>query len=436
MAQTASQRLWAASDGLSERVKRLRNEYFSHGGGPGEGASRAFHNEVLPFGTGTPWDVVFSRARWTNVPELMPFLNAYEDSLAAAARIVPLPEGFWREPLIKRAALFFGEVLRKHLPVVILDGELIVGGHFNAALSLCLTRKEERRRARLAARFLREVTHLSALGVGNCGAIPGHLIPDYPKVLRVGFRGIVKEIETALADEEGTDCRATLEAFAITCRAARDLAARYANEAERLAVEAGPARATELREIARICRKVPWEPAETFHEALQSLWITHMLVLTAESYPGAGVSFGRFDQYLYRYLRADIEAGRTTVEGARELLRCFWIKPNYAYDFQGRVGRNQGITSSFGQLVTLAGCGPDGEDLSNDLTYLCLDVIEEMNLLEPKPNIRLHQRSPERLVRRICEMLSKAQGSPFLINFDEHSMAGLRRQGLPEGELW
>lgn len=417
----------------------MRDEYFSYGRtacGQGPVKPRAFVNEVLPFSTGTPWDAVFSRARWTNVPELMPFLNAYEDSLAAAARIVPLPAGFWREPLIKRVAIFFAEVLRKHLPVVILDGELIVGGHFNAALSLCLTRREERRRARLAKRFQRDIVHASSLGIGNCGAVPGHLIPDYPKALRTGLRGIVAEIETARQREMEPDARDALDAFAIACAAARDLAVRYAEEAERLARQTAPQCASELREIARICRKVPWEPAETFHEALQSLWITHMLVLTAESYPGAGVSFGRFDQFLYPYFRADLDSGRLTGEQARELLRCFWLKPNYAYDFQARVGRNQGITSSFGQLVTLAGCGPDGEDLSNGLTYACLDVIEEMNVLEPKPNVRLHARSPERLVKRLCEMLSRAQGSPFLLNFDEHSIEGLRWEGLPEADLW
>ncbi len=224
--------------------------------------------------------------------------------------------------------------------------------------------------------------------------------------------------------------------FFIACRAVRDFSMRYAAEAERLAASAEADRAVELAEIARICRRVPWEPAESFHEALQSLWFTHMLVMVSESYPGPGVSFGRFDQYLYPFYRRDLETGRMTREHARELLECFWVKPNYAYDFQGRVGRNQGINSSFGQLITLGGCGPDGEDRSNDLTYLCLDVIEEMNLLEPKPNIRLHARTPDRLLRRVCEILAKAQGAPFLLNFDENAMRGLAWQGLPKKDLW
>jgi len=421
--------VWHASDALSERIKRLREEYFSF-------ETRRFRNEVMPFTTGTPWDAVYACHHWTNVPEVTPFLRAYEDSLLAAARVVPLPEGFWDKPLVVRVALFFSEVLRQHLPVNILDGELIVGGQFNVALSRCLKKGEAKRRRKMAERFRRAIVDTSGLGIGNCGAVPGHLIPDYPKILRGGFRGVSAEIHRELDRESDPEKRAALEAFLIAAEAPREFAARYATEADRLSVEAAPDRAGELREIARICRKVPWEPAETFQEALQSLWFTHMLVLVSESYPGAGTSFGRFDQYLWPYLKADLASERLTLDQARELLRCFWIKPNYAYDFQGRVGRNQGINSSFGQLITLSGCGPEGEDLSNDLTYLCLDVIEEMNLLEPKPNVRLHRGSPDRLLNRVCQLLSRTQGAPFLLNFDEASMKGLRWQGLPEEALW
>ena len=425
----ATKKLWSVSDALSDRVKRLRDEFFSFD-------TRSFRNEVMPFGTGVPWDSVYSCSSWTNVPEIMPFVRAYEDSLTAAARMIPLPAGFWKKPLPVRVATFFAEVLARHLPVDILEGELIVGGQFNVALSRCLTKREAKHRARMIEEFRSAVFHVSELGLGNCGAVPGHLIPDYPKVLRAGFRGLVREIEAALAEEPDTEKQGVLKGFHIACDAPAVLTRRYADEADRLAQDAPADRAAELHEVARICRKVPWEPAETFHEALQSLWFMHMLVQVCESYPGAGTSFGRFDQYLWPYLEADLEAGRITREEAQELLRCFWVKPNYAYDYQGRVGRNQGINSSFGQLVTLGGCGPDGEDVSNDLTYLCLDVIEEMNLIEPKPNVRLHENTPDRLLRRVCEILSRAQGAPFLLNFDEISMQALRWQGVPEEDVW
>ena len=181
---------------------------------------------------------------------------------------------------------------------------------------------------------------------------------------------------------------------------------------------------------------MPWQPAETFPEALQALWMTHMMLMAAESYPGPGVSPGRIDQYLYPYYRADLEQGRLTRDQAKEWLDCLWIKHNYVYDYQGWVGTNQGINASFGQLITLGGINEQGEDAANELTFLLLDVIEEMNLLEPKPNVRIHANSSDRLLERLVEMLGRAQGSPFLINFDENAMAGLRWQGLPEERLW
>ena len=95
--------LWQPGEGLSDRVRRLREEYFSY-------ETRSFKNEVLPFSTGTRWDTVYARSHWTNVPEMMPFLPAFEDSLLAAARVVPLPDDFWRHSLSYRAALFFSEL--------------------------------------------------------------------------------------------------------------------------------------------------------------------------------------------------------------------------------------------------------------------------------------------------------------------------------------
>jgi len=363
--------------------------------------------------------------------------DSFRDSLLAAAETVPLGANFWDESLPVRRALFFQHVLQHRLPVKILDGELIVGSYFNTALSKTHTRAEARTWQRQVRRWRRNAQLLNDLGVGNCGAVPGHLIPNYPKVLRLGFRGIAAELEAMRGKETDRVKQDFLRALLICCEAASALADRYAEEAERLAErEPDDKRRAELIEIARICRKVPREPAETFHEALQALWFSHMLVMVAESYPGPGLSPGRIDQYLYPYYQGDLAAGRLDREKARELLQCHWLKHNYAYDYQGRVGTNQGINSGFGQLVTLGGIGRDGEDASNDLTWLMLDVIEDMNLLEPKPNIRLHEKTPEDLLRRVAGLIAGAQGSPFLLNFDEASIRGLKWQGLPADLLW
>jgi formate C-acetyltransferase len=424
-------KLWSPTEALSPRVKRLRDQYFSF-------YEREYTNEVRAYTTNTPWDSVYAMWNWTNVPEMMIFLRGARSYLRAAAKPVELPKGFWDEPLVVRQALFFQEVLRRYLPVQILEGELVVGSHFSTALSRCLRKDEAKARDRQEESFFKEVQLLNSLGVGNCGAVPGHFVPDYAKALRIGWKGIQDEALAAQAKPGVTPQQRDLaRAVGICADAVRMFMERYAGEAERLEKEEkDPIRREELREIARICHKVPWLPPNTFPEALQALWTTHMLVMAAESYPGPGVSPGRIDQYLHRYYKQDLDEGRLTREQAKEWLQCLWIKHNYVYDYQGWSGTNQGINSSFGQLITLAGMDAEGNDASNDLTYLVLDVIDEMNLLEPKPNIRIHSRSSNRLLERIVDMVAKAQGSPFLINFDENSMAGLRWEGLPEERLW
>ncbi|MBN1342071.1 MAG: hypothetical protein JXQ73_05290 [Phycisphaerae bacterium] len=429
--QAGSGSLWRPSIELSDRVKRLRDEYFSFR------ERDHFRNEVMPFGTGADWDRVWCPHSWTIVPEMIPFLAAYEDSLAACAKTVPVPDHLYGNPNALRRAEFFAEVIEKHLPVQILDGELVVGGQFNTALSLTLSRDETRQYDEMERRFLDGVRDLDALGVGNCGAIPGHLIPNYAKALRVGLRGLVEEIQGHIDGSDDKQANAFRRGLIRVAHAAHAFAGRYADLAERLADETSDLdRAAELREIARICRKVPWAPPTTLQEALQGLWFLHMLIMAAESYPGPGLSPGRIDQYLYPYYQRDLDEGRLSEAQARELIQCWWIKHNYAYDYQGRVGNNQGINSSFGQLITLGGIDADGKDAANPLTWVLLDVIGQMNLLEPKPNVRLHTATPPDLLKRVAELIAHAQGSPFLLNFDEKSMRGLAWQGLPKEHLW
>ncbi|MCD4752696.1 MAG: hypothetical protein K8R40_06470 [Anaerolineaceae bacterium] len=423
--------LWSPSETLSPRIHQLREQFWDF-------YDRDYTNEVRAFTSGTAWDHVYSPWNWTGASEMMMFFEGAKAYLLADATQVKLPPGFWDQPLVVRRAIFFKRVLEEYLPVQILAGELVVGSHFSTAFSRTLTRSEARRFTRMEKRFMKEAQRLDQVGVGNCGAIPGHLIPNYPFILHHGWQVIQAEADAIVNDSSATQEKRNLaRAISICGDGVREFTNRYAVEAERLAIqETDPARQTELIEIARICRKVPWNPAETFPEALQSLWLTHMLVLVAESYPGPGVSPGRIDQYLFPYYQADLEAGRLTQQQAKEWLQCLWVKHNYAYDYQGWVGTNQGINASFGQLITLSGIDKHGEDATNDLTYLLLDVIEEMNLLEPKPNVRLHAKTPDRLLNRVVDMIAEAQGSPFLLNFDENSMAGLRWQGLPESDLW
>ncbi|MGI6709691.1 MAG: pyruvate formate lyase family protein [Dethiobacteria bacterium] len=422
--------VWKAGK-LSPRVQRLRDEYWSF-------YERDYYrNECMAYSTGDPWDELYAPYNWGVVPEVFLFAQITRHTVKAMAEKVEVPPGFCRLSIVERRALFFNLVLEKHLPARVLEGELIVGSHFNTALSKNLDKKEAARWARDTYRWFKKMIEAHDLGLGNTGAIPGHLIPNYRKVLQIGFRGIAEQVSERMAGEKSPEKLAYLNALKISTEAPLTISRRYAEVISGiLEKEKDPGRREELTQMLEIVSRVPYEKPRSFWEALQALWFTHMLIMAAESYPGAGLSYGRIDQYLYPFYKADLERGVLTREFAKELLHCFWIKHNYVYDYQGRAARNQGINSGFGQLITLSGCGPRGEDLTNDLTMLMLEVIEEINLIEPKPNIRLHDNSSPELLKKMASMIKKAQGAPFLINFDRISMKALEYQGVPREDVW
>ncbi len=423
-------KLWEAHN-LSPRVKRLREEYWSF-------YQRDYYrNEALAYSSGSPYDELYAPYSWGVVPEVYLFMQGIRETVKAMSEPVDLPPNFYDFSPAERRALFFNQVLEKHLPAMVLTGELIVGSHFNTALSKTLNKKETELWLKDTYRWVERLLETHESGIGNAGAVPGHIIPNYKKVLEVGFKGILSEVEERLDAETDKEKQDYLNALKLSVEAPRILSRRYRDVIEAaLAEETEKDRRAELEQMRDMASRVPFEAPRTFWEALQALWFTHILIMAAESYPGPGLSYGRIDQYLYPFYRRDLQEGRLTREFARELLHCFWVKNNYVYDYQGRCARNQGINSSFGQLITLSGCGPEGEDLTNDLTFLMLEVIEEMNLLEPKPNVRIHKNSSPRLLRKVAEMIKNAQGAPFLLNFDELSMKALIFQGVPEKDVW
>lgn len=257
--------------------------------------------------------------------------------------------------------------------------------------------------------------------------------------MQKGFKKALEDIEAEydrLSDQDKKGSRgAVLRAMMTACLMPKELAEKYAMLCDSLAErEKHASRAEELRKMAENMRTVPWNGAEDFYQAVQSLWFTHMLVMSDEKYPGPGVSFGRLDQFLYPYYLKS-KADGMTEEEMKDILGCFWIHCNTAYDAQIRVGGNQGITAGFGQLFNLSGVGKDGADLTNELTYLLLDMIDDMSpILEPKPNVRLHRKSPDRLLDQLVDMVSRSQGAPFLLNFDERSVAGMLLQARQSGQ--
>jgi trans-4-hydroxy-L-proline dehydratase len=422
---------------LSSRIQWLRDYYF-------QGVGRRWNNEYTAWTTGTPWDFQYNELSFYIVPETYAFLQTFRSAFKQVARPVALHPDFWKWSLPERRAWFNHAVMVKYLPREILPGDLLVGARFNIQTSACLTEKETRQRDRqiygphgARAAILWFHNH----GFGNAGATSGHIIPDYARILQSGWKAVYAELEQALAalssaDQHGKKGGQIL-AMLTAARMPSDLAAEYALECTRLAQsEPDSSRRQELLEMAGALTRLPWEPARNFWEAVQSLWLTHMLVMADENYPGPGVSFGRLDQYLYPFWEKSIRAGMDP-EFGKEILKCFWIHCNTAYDGMIRTGGNQGITAGYGQLFNLSGLGPDGRDMTNDLTYILLDVIDEMSpILEPKPNVRLQRGSPEKLLDRVVEMIACSQGSPFLLNFDERAMAGMmleaRRSGVPD----
>ncbi len=269
-------------------------------------------------------------------------------------------------------------------------------------------------------RFALEQLDATYYLINEAGGI-GHFLPNYEKMLKLGVKGYLESIEGKEGD--------LYQAARIACEGLVDFAHRFAQEAERLAAdEKNPIRAVELKEIARICHKVPYNPAETSHEALQSLWLTHMAV-NLEGLNSA-ISFGRMDQYLYPYYKIDLEQGRISRDTACELLLCFSAKcTEHVFLLSEKVSQFHG-----GYLVVQAaivgGMDRNGKDAVNDLTYLFLDVMEEAGLRDPNYQARVHSGSPEKYMERVAEVARKGHAVPALFG-DEAAIASLEAHNYP-----
>jgi formate C-acetyltransferase len=259
--------------------------------------------------------------------------------------------------------------------------------------------------------------------INEAGGI-GHFLPNYGKMLKLGVEGYLD----SMSKKEG----GLYKAAGIVCGGLLDYAVRVAGEAEKMAREENDAeRRAELLEVARICRRVPLNPAGTLHEALQSLWLTHMAVCLEGI--NSAVSFGRLDQYLYPYYKSDLENGRITPQEAKELLLCFSAKAaEHVFLLSEAVSQYHG-----GYLVVQAGIigGMDikGRDATNDLTYIMLDVMEESGLRDPNYQARVHRGSPARYLDRAIEVAGRGNGVPALFN-DEACISSLVANGYPEEE--
>ncbi|MEP0767122.1 MAG: glycyl radical protein [Fimbriimonadia bacterium] len=263
---------------------------------------------------------------------------------------------------------------------------------------------------------------------------PGHTVAD-DKIYRFGLRDFQRRIAARieqldfLADPEAFEKHEQLRAMSVCCDALIRFAERHAEEAERrAALEGDDTRKAELLRIAEVCRHVPANAPRDFHEALQMYWFVHLGVIT-ELNTWDSFSPGRLDQHLLPFYRRGLEDGTLTEDSAKELLQCLWVKFNNqpAPPKVGVTAAESGTYTDFAN-ISHGGLRPDGSDGVNDVTYLMLDVVDEMRLLQPSTNIQLSKRNPDRFLHRALRIVRKGWGQPSLFNADA-VVEELLRQG-------
>jgi len=251
---------------------------------------------------------------------------------------------------------------------------------------------------------------------------PGHTVCD-GKIYQKGFLDFKKDIEKELEkidyinDTNAFDKREELKAMAICCDAIIAFANRYADEAERLAA-IDPSRKDELLAIAKNCRHVPAHKPETFWQAIQMYWFIHISV-TSELNTWDAFSPGRLDQHLYPFYKKENEQCSLNEETAKELLQCFWVKFNNQ-PAPPKVGITLAESGTYQDFcsINIGGLTSDGRDGSNDVSYLLLDVIEEMLLIQPSSNIQLSRKNPDKFLNRACRVIRRGMGQPSVFNAD------------------
>lgn len=358
-----------------------------------------------------------------------------------------------KEPLVVRKALGIQYVMR-NMPVEVKEDELIIGICTMASTGLGYEFPDY---------ALPQEKEEALKSCYTYKSVWGHHPGDYSKVLRLGLKGIREEIHREIAKEVSKDMPEQeklnlYRAMIISLNSVQELASRYSQLAIDAAIkEKDPVRKNELAEIARICSKVPENPAETLHEALQSVYFFMVaLQSTLELVP-----IQRVDQYFYPYYKNDMENGIIDEDGARELIASWLAKfservqinPEFfeegheipmdqsdggnPEDFAGSFylendqDYNKG-TSANQSLMNLivGGLTPEGKDATNELTYIFIEMWNYLELVQPVASVRFHKNSPDRLYELVADILRKGAGEPAIYN-DDHIIKGLTDMGIP-----
>lgn len=279
-------------------------------------------------------------------------------------------------------------------------------------------------RARGEALLPEEVRVFMETGVfgmeGKLNAGDAHLAVNYERILKDGLRGYEKRVKEYkatldLTNPDNVDKYCFYNAVLIVLKAVRNFANRYSVLAKDLAEkEMNQKRKIELLEISRICSKVPYEPAETFQEAVQSVWFIQ-LILQIES-NGHSLSYGRFDQYMYPYYDRDIKNGTIKESEALELLTCLWIKTLTINKVRSQAHTLSSAGSPMYQNVTIAGQTTDKKDAVNDLSFLVLKSVAQTRLTQPNLTVRYHKNINKHFLDECVEVMRLGFGMPALNN--------------------
>ena len=379
------------------------------------------------------------------------------------------------EPLITRRAKAFAHILH-NIPIIIRDNELIVGSStiaprgcqtfpefsyewLEAELDTVATRtadpfeiaeetKAELKEADkywkgkttselatsyMAPEAIKAIEH-NIFTPGNYfynGV--GHVTVKYWEVLETGFEGIMEKAQKELdgcSVGDGNYARKShfLEAVILSCKAVIDYAGRYAKLAQEMAAQTSdPVRKQELFVIAENCSRVPAKGAQNFYEACQSFWFVQQLLQMESS--GHSISPGRFDQYMYPYYKKDMEAGTITREFAQELMDCIWVKLNDLNKCRDAASAEGFAGYSLFQNLIAGGQNKEGEDVTNDLSVMCIQASMHVHLPAPSLSVRVWNGSPHEFLIKAAELTRTGIGLPAYYN-DEVIIPALQNRGL------
>ena len=261
----------------------------------------------------------------------------------------------------------------------------------------------------------------------------GHVTVKYWEVLEIGYEGIMAKAQAELdkcnvGDGDYAERSRFLEAVIMSCQAVIDYANRYAKLALEMAEKCtDPQRKAELLVIASNCSKVPAKGATNFWEACQSFWFVQQLLQMESS--GHSISPGRFDQYMYPYYKKDIESGAITRTAAQELLDCIWVKLNDLNKVRDAASAEGFAGYSLFQNLIVGGQDKDGNDVTNDLSFMCIEASMHVHLPAPSLSIRVWNGSPHDLLIKAAELTRTGIGLPAYYN-DEVIIPALQNRGL------